>query len=130
MLKADYASGDVYHALALLCGLTDDPDPVRWKKDPNNVAVRNRMKSLQLGINYGMGVPSLARGLNRHPLIASTIIERYRRRHARLCAWRENKVQTAMLERRIESTYGWPLHLTTSPNQRTLFNFPMQRRGR
>jgi hypothetical protein len=84
----------------------------------------------QLGINYGMGVPSLARGLNRHPLIASTIIERYRRRHARLCAWRENKVQTAMLERRIESTYGWPLHLTTSPNQRTLFNFPMQRRGR
>jgi hypothetical protein len=28
------------------------------------------MKSLQLGINYGMGVPSLARGLNRRPLIA------------------------------------------------------------
>jgi hypothetical protein len=29
----DYASGDVYHALARLCGLTDDPDPVRWKKE-------------------------------------------------------------------------------------------------
>ena len=28
----DYLAGDVYHALARLCGLTDDPDPIRWKK--------------------------------------------------------------------------------------------------
>jgi hypothetical protein len=42
------------------------PDPVSWKKtDP---AMRNRMKALQLAISYGMGVPSLARGLDRHPL--------------------------------------------------------------
>jgi hypothetical protein len=126
-LKADYATGDIYHALARLCGLTDDPDPMRWKA--NNIAVRNRMKPLQLGINYGMGVPSLARGLDRHPLIASTIIERHRRRYPQFWAWRENMVQTAMLERRIESTFGWPLHLTTSPNKRTLFNFPMQSGG-
>jgi hypothetical protein len=35
------------------------------------------MKSLQLGISYGMGVPSLAKGLNRHPVIATvpTILE-------------------------------------------------------
>jgi hypothetical protein len=25
--------------------------------------------------------------------------------------------------------FGWPLHLTTSPNQRTLYNFPMQGNG-
>jgi hypothetical protein len=128
-LKADYASGDIYHALARLNGLTNEPNPVRWKKDPNNVPVRNRMKPLQLGINYGMGVPSLARGLNRHPLIASAIIERHRRRYPRFWEWRENMVQNSMLNRRIESTFGWPLHITTSPNQRTLFNFPMQSGG-
>ena len=38
-------------------------------------------------------------------------------------------VQTAMLERRIESVGGWPLYITTSPNQRTLYNFPMQSGG-
>ena len=71
-LMADYRGGDVYHALARLCGLTDDPDPKRWKTaQPRQ---RQRMKPLQLGINYGMGVPSLARGLDRHPLIASDII--------------------------------------------------------
>ena len=53
----------------VICGFTDDPDPGRWKDD--NPDMRQRMKTLQLGINYGMGVPSLARGLNRHPLIAS-----------------------------------------------------------
>jgi hypothetical protein len=123
----DYLSGDVYHALARLCGLTTDPDPIRWKRE--NRAQRDRMKPLQLGINYGMGVPSLARGLDRHPLIASEIIERHKRRYPRFWKWRADVVQTAMLERKIESAFGWPLHISTSPNQRTLYNFPMQAGG-
>jgi hypothetical protein len=127
ILMDDYASGDVYHALARLCGLTDDPDPIRWKT--LNRAQRDRMKSLQLGINYGMGVPSLARGLDRHPLIASEIIERHKRRYQRFWQYRADRVQTAMLERRMESVFGWPLHITHSPNQRTLYNFPMQSGG-
>jgi hypothetical protein len=126
-LKADYLSGDVYHALARMCGLTNDPDRVRWKKQYPDV--RNRMKALQLGINYGMGVPSLARGLDRHPLIASAIIERHRQRHPRYWQWRENIVETAMLERKIESVFGWPLRISTSPNIRTLYNFLMQSGG-
>ena len=87
------------------------------------------MKPLQLGINYGMGVPSLARGLDRHPLIASDIIERHQRTYPRFWQWRENMVQAAMLERRIESVFGWPLRISTSPNKRTLYNFPMQSGG-
>ncbi len=126
-LMDDYSAGDIYYALARICGLTDDPDLVRWKKA--NPAMRQRMKPLQLGINYGMGVPSLARGLDRHPLIASEIIERHKRRYPRFWQWRADMVHTAMLMRRIESTFGWPLHISTSPNQRTLYNFPMQSGG-
>jgi DNA polymerase I-like protein with 3'-5' exonuclease and polymerase domains len=99
------------------------------KEQPENATLRQRMKQLQLGINYGMGVPSLARGLDRHPLIGSEIIERHKRRYPTFWAWRANMVQAAMLERRIESVLGWPLRLTTSPNQRSLFNFPMQAGG-
>jgi hypothetical protein len=123
----DYLAGDVYHALARLCGLTDDPDPLHWKR--YNRPQRDRMKPLQLGINYGMGVPSLARGLDRHPLVASEIIERHKRRYPRFWQWRADTVQDAMLERNIKSVGGWPLYLTTSPNQRTLYNFPMQAGG-
>jgi hypothetical protein len=34
-----YRLGDVYHALALVCGFTDDPDPAHWKQ--NNPETRN-----------------------------------------------------------------------------------------
>jgi DNA polymerase-1 len=123
----DYNNGDVYHGLALTSGFTDDPDPAHWKKTQPDM--RQRMKSLQLAINYGMGVPSLSRGLNRHPLIGSTVIEKHKRRHATFWAWRDAQVQAAMLDRRIESVFGWPLYISTSPNKRTLYNFPMQANG-
>jgi hypothetical protein len=126
-LKRDYAAGDIYHALARMCGLTNEPDRFRWKKsDPGT---RDRMKKLQLGISYGMGVPSLARGLDRHPLIASAVIERHRLTYPVFWKARADAVVQAMLERRVESMYGWPLRLTTSPNKRTLYNFPMQSGG-
>ena len=54
--------------------------------------MRQRMKSLQLGINYGMGVSSLAKGLDRHPLIASNLIEQHRRVYSRFWQWREEQV--------------------------------------
>ena len=122
-----YRSGDVYHDLARICGLTTEPNPRSWKK--NEPAMRQRMKTLQLAINYGMSVPSLARGLARHPLVASEIVELHRRAYPRFWQWRADMVQTAMIERRIESGFGWPLYLSSSPNRRTLYNFPMQSNG-
>jgi hypothetical protein len=126
-LKDDYSGGDIYHALAKLCSLTQEPDPIRWKHE--NPAMRQRMKPLQLGINYGMGVPSLAKGLDRHPLIASCIIEKHRRTYQRFWGWREECMQTAMLTRQMGTQFGWPLYLSNSPNKRTLYNFPMQGNG-
>lgn len=112
-----YSGGDVYHALALLCGLTSDRNVKRWKAQ--NPDMRQRMKPLQLAINYGMGVPSLAKGLDRHPLIASAIIERHRQTYPRFWQWRAELVQTAMLDRHVETVFGWPLRISTSPNRRT-----------
>jgi DNA polymerase I len=126
-LMADYREGDVYYGLAKLCGQTFGLDLKQWKKD--RPGVRERMKPLQLGINYGMGVPSLAKGLDRHPLIASEIIERHKRTYPPFWQWRENAVQQAMLDRKMETVLGWPLYLSNSPNKRTLYNFPMQGNG-
>jgi DNA polymerase I len=127
VLMRDYRNGDVYHALAKLCGLTNEPDPVRWKdEDP---AMRQRMKPLQLAVNYGMGVSSLAKGLDRHPLVASAIIEQHKVTYPRFWKWREEQAQLAMLNRKMETVFGWPLYLSSSPNKRTLYNLPMQGNG-
>ncbi len=122
-----YRTGDVYYALARDSGLTAGPDREHWKK--HNPEMRQRMKRLQLGINYGMGVPSVAKGLDRHPLIASSLIERHRRVYSQFWKWRSDMVHAAMLRRRVESVFGWPLRISTSPNKRTLYNFPMQAGG-
>jgi DNA polymerase-1 len=118
---------DVYHALAKMCGLTNDTDWRRWKKEHKDM--RNRMKALQLGINYGMGVPSLARGLDRHPYIASMFIDLHQRRHPIFWKWRNDVINRAMIDRRTETVFGWPLLLSTEPNQRTLSNFACQGNG-
>jgi DNA polymerase I len=110
-----------------MCGLTNLDIPTRKDEYKDQ---RQRMKALQLGLNYGMGVRSLARGLDRHPLIASEVILRHQDRYKRYYAWRGAMVERAMVERRIESELdGWPLHLSYSPNRRTLFNYPMQSGG-
>jgi DNA polymerase family A len=128
-LAKDYRAGDIYHALALMCGITS-LDAKSWKATPEGKSQRQRMKSLQLGINYGMGVLSLSRGLDRHPMIGSEVIIRHQQRHPTYWSWRANIVQRAMLERVIVSDFdGWPLHISTSPNKRTLYNFPMQSGG-
>jgi hypothetical protein len=126
-LKRDYLTEDVYHAIAYRFGFTNDPDRTHWKK--TQVDMRNRMKILQLAISYGQSVSSLARGINRHPLIASGIIEQHKRIYSRFWSWRAEVIQRAMLERRIETSHGWPLHISTSPNQRTLGNFKLQGGG-
>jgi DNA polymerase-1 len=126
-LMAAYSGGDVYYALAVMCGLTDDPDVKHWKA--NNKAMRNRMKALQLGINYGMGVPSLSRGLDRHPLIGSYIIELHKRTYSPYWKWKEERADKAMQDRELETQFGWTLYLSHTPNRRTIYNFPMQGNG-
>jgi hypothetical protein len=126
-LMRAYREGDVYYAFARSAGLTVDPDQKHWKN--TNQSQRQRMKSLQLAILYGMGVLSLAKGINQHPLIASTLIEQHHRLYPPFWEWREVQVQQAILNRRIESVYGWPLHISTSPNKRTLYNFGAQANG-
>ena len=127
-LMANYAGGDVYYDLARLCGLTDDPDQKHWKAC--NPDQRQRMKPLQLAINYGMGVPSLAKGLDRHPLIASEIIEHHRRTYPRFWEWRaeHGRARDARPHDRARCSVG-RCASAIQPNKRTLYNFPMQSGG-
>src|SRR5262249_40978207 len=83
-----------------------------------------------------MGVTSLAKGLDRHPLIASGLIETHKRAYPRYWQWREDTARSALAGvgaehglRCVRSIFGWPLYLSTSPNIRTLYNFPMQSGG-
>jgi hypothetical protein len=126
-LKAAYNTGDVYYGFARGFGLTADPDMKHRKK--HNPDIRQQMKRLNLGINYGMGVASLARGLDRHPLIASGILWQHKQLYPRSWQYRDERCEAAFLDRHIKSKFGWPLWLNHSPNERTLYNFAPQSGG-
>jgi DNA polymerase I len=134
-LIADYTDlGDVYLALARMCGLTDETDAKRWKSTDEGYAMRERMKILQLAINYGMSVDGLARGLSEQAKIypalkASRIIELHHRYYPDFWAWRQRRHAAAMVDRKMLSISGWPMYLSHSPNPRTIFNFPAQSAG-
>jgi hypothetical protein len=38
-------------------------------------------------------------------------------------------VQAAMLDRRMSTVFGWSIRISSSPNPRSLYNFPMQGNG-
>ncbi len=128
VLKADYGGGDVYHGLAVMCGRTHYTDPVAWKNDCSDQ--RDKMKPLELGLRYGMSIQSLAKGLTMHPCQAAAILQKHQQRYPVFWKWREENRRTSFIDRYIESEHtGWRLLLTTSPNRRTLMNFPMQSGG-
>jgi hypothetical protein len=126
-LIEDYLSGDPYYALAKIAGYAHGLDQKRWKEEKADD--RNRMKSLALAVNYGMSDASLAIGLGVKHIIAAGIRENHQLTYPRFWQWREEMAATAMHKRQIVSPYGWPLHLSTSPNPRTLYNFPLQSGG-
>jgi hypothetical protein len=127
MMDAYSRTGDFYHGFAFDAGLTDDPDAKHWKAHSKDM--RDQMKTLCLGIGYGMGVPSISRKINRHPLIASELLELHRRKYPKFWEWREQQMWQAKVLRRMEADDGWPMLITTSPNRNTLYNFPMQAGG-
>ena len=110
VLMADYSGGDVYYGLAR--ALRPNVRPRSETVEEIKTRLRQRMKSLQLGVNYGMGVPSLAKGLDRHPLIASTIIELHKQNIRAFGSGATNMVQQAMLDRKMETVFGWPLYMS------------------
>jgi DNA polymerase-1 len=126
-LQAAYRRGDIYHSFALELHLTAERDQKIFKsREP---VLRQRMKSLVLGINYGMGVRTIARKLERHPVIANGWLEHHRRTYAQFWQHREDQMWQAMLSRHMEAEDGWPLHLLESPHRRTIYNFPCQSGG-
>jgi hypothetical protein len=63
-------------------------------------------------------------------MIGSEVLIRHNQRYQVLWQWREETVDRAMLQRWIASDYdGWTMHLSHSPNKRTLANFLAQAGG-
>lgn len=125
-LIAGYEAGDPYLDFGKRAGVLP---PTATKA--SHYAERHNLKTVVLGISYGMREHSLAGRLGCTPLEARVLIRKHHDAYPQFWRWTEEIVDRAMLELQISTELGWTLTLDahSQPNPRGLMNFPMQANG-
>jgi DNA polymerase I len=119
-----YLSGDSYLAFAKQAGAI----PPEGTKQTHG-AVRDLYKATVLGIQYGMGERSLALRIGGPPVLARNLLAAHQQVYRRFWDWSDAAVDGAVLHSRIQTVFGWPVHIGPDFNPCSLRNFPMQANG-
>jgi DNA polymerase I-like protein with 3'-5' exonuclease and polymerase domains len=82
-----------------------------------------------LGANYGLGAAGLARRLRILTAEARELLDLHRRTYPQFWRWVQAVIDTAEIDERIVSEFGWPLRVTSRTKPNTLRNFKMQAAG-
>ena len=75
---------------------------------------RSGLKTVALGVGYGMQEQSLAVRLAKTCPEARELLQLHRRTFPRFWRWNDDVVQYGKLHRKIWTTYGWELNVTTN----------------
>jgi DNA polymerase I len=122
---ADYRNGDPHRSFGVRAGLIPDgADNADYQE------VRNKQcKPVTLGSNYGMTPYGIAAKTGRSLEWARHIHAQHRQNYPTFHQWLGDMVAQAKFVRRLESPFGWPLHVIGDTRTRTLMNFPAQSGG-
>ncbi len=123
MMEA-YKSGDPYLAFAKQAGAVPQEATKQSHKGE-----REQFKACVLAVQYGMGEASLALRINQPVARARQLLELHRRTYRKFWKWSDSVVDEAVLGGKLWSSFGWQIHTTSNPNDRSLRNFPMQANG-
>jgi hypothetical protein len=125
VMIADYSTGDLYIAFAIRAGRV----PPGSTKE-THLEERERCKvATGLGANYGLGASGLARRLRILTAEARELLDLHRRTYPQFWRWVQAVIDTAEVDERIVSEFGWPLRVTSRTKPNTLRNFKMQAAG-
>lgn len=122
MMRA-YESGDVYLAFAKQAGLA----PADATRETHE-AVRNRSKSLVLGMSYDMGAKGLASRIGCTEKEAEDLIDVFFDTYPDYKEWKRQTEAEYRTEQHLTLPDGWPIH-GDNDNVRSVLNFPVQGHG-
>ncbi|MCB1504852.1 MAG: hypothetical protein KDJ47_07735 [Hyphomicrobiaceae bacterium] len=123
-MQAAYKAGDPYIGFAVAARAA--PEGATAQTHPD---VRAQFKACALGVQYGMGAPTLARMLNTPIGDAERLLERHRRIFPSFWHWSDAIEAEGLLRGRLQSVFGWQVAVGAGANPRFLRNFPMQANG-
>ena len=125
-----YRSGDPYLAFGKQAGAIP---PEGTKK--THGGQRAMFKACVLAVQYGMGAEALADRIGQPADMAKRLLRLHRETYPAFWRWSEAAVDRAMLLGRLQTVFGWPIHVGPSAdpmkgaNARSLANFPCQAHG-
>jgi hypothetical protein len=121
---ADYAAGDPHLGFAKAARLA----PPEATKETHPL-IRERCKTTNLGVLYGMKEHGLAARLNIPISDAGELLRLHHGTYRRFWSWSDAVVTTALLRREIHTAFGWRMRTTAETQPRTLQNWMMQSVG-
>ena len=119
-----YHSGDPYLWLAKKAGAV----PADATKKTHATA-RDQFKVVMLGVLYGLSADGIARKLCVAPCRGRELLQMHRETFRRFWQWSDAVETQAMLTGKLQTAFGWRVHVGTDANPRSLRNFPMQGNG-
>jgi DNA polymerase-1 len=125
-----YRSADPYLTFAKQAG--DVPPEATKETHPEKRAM---FKACVLAVQFGMGAVSLSFRIGKSVDIAKKLLRLHRDTYPTFWRWSEAAVDRAVLLGRLETVFGWPVHIGPSadpmkgPNARSIANFPCQAHG-
>jgi DNA polymerase I len=125
-----YRSGDPYLAFGKQAGAI----PPEGTK-ATHAGARMLFKACVLAVQYGMGAEALGARIGQPVDMAKRLLRLHRETYPAFWKWSEAAVDRAMLLGRLETVFGWPIHVGPSAdpmkgaNARSLANFPCQAHG-
>jgi hypothetical protein len=123
-MQEAYTSGDFYLTFAKMAGAV----PSDATKQ-THAAQRDQFKVVSLGVLYGMSADGLAHKLNVPPCYGRELLRLHQQTFPRFWEWSERVEMAGMLHGRLQTVYGWTVHVGANANPRSLRNFPMQGNG-
>jgi hypothetical protein len=123
-MQEAYVSGDPYLAFAKQAGAVP-PDATKH----SHAAQREQFKACVLAVQYGMGEDSLAQRIGQPVCRARELLNLHATTYRTFWKWSDACLDQANLNRVLYTVFGWPIHVNSDANPRSLRNFPMQANG-
>jgi len=119
-----YTSGDPYLEFGKQAGAIP---PEGTKK--SHELLRDQFKQCTIAVQYGMTGRSLALRIDKPRIEAHYLLQLHRETYPRFWKWSDAVVTHAMLTGKLQTVFGWSLHIGANVNERSIRNFPMQANG-
>ncbi|WP_167561259.1 DNA polymerase [Bradyrhizobium sp. AS23.2] len=123
-LAEAYAEGDLYMGFAKQSGLA----PLDATKATHPV-IRERCKTVVLGLNYGMGAEGMAHRAGISIAEAREMIQLHKQLYHQFWEYSSTVVDSAMISNRLSTVFGWQRWVKATDKPTSLMNFPMQANG-